>query len=286
MIKSALSLAVACALGVSGAAFANGYQYELSLGFDRADQSGSNGYKGDMWSLSGTYYLDRIDDSTGPLAEAAFINQASYLNAHYGYLSKDFDGDAYGIGGEYVTNEHGIIFGASYDWVDDVRLDYLPDSAAADIDSYRLTIGQYLTDSTTVRLSYQHDDVDGPGRAFDFDVDTVGLNVRHLTGDLGNGMHLALEADLQRIERDFRAESTYRNTLMGVGADLYFNRHVSVGGGYHYITGDDEFDGDGFEVRDRYHINPQFFVAAKYGHEEPDEFARTKVWGVEVATRF
>lgn len=285
MKKSALSLAVACALGVSGAAFANGYQYELSLGFDRADQSGSNGYKGDMWSISGTYYLDRIDDSTGPLAEAAFLNQASFLNAHYGYLSRDFDGDAFGIGGEYVTNEHGVIFGASYDWADDVQLDnYF--SGAADVDSYRLTIGQYLTDTTTVRLSYQHDDIDADNSFFDYDVDTVGLNARHLTGDLGNGLHLALEADLERIERDFRNAGTYRNTLMGIGADLYFNRNISVGGGYHYITGDDEFDGDGFEVRARYHFNPQFFVAAKYGHEEPDEFARTKVWGVEVATRF
>lgn len=284
MKKSALSLAVACALGVSGTAVASGYQYELSIGYDRVDQKGSYGYKGDTWSLSGIYYLDQIDDSTGPLAEAAFLNKASFLNAHYGYLAKDFDGDAFGVGGEYVTSERGVILGASYDWIDDIRLDGV--SGGADVDSYRLTIGQYLTDTTTVRLSYQNDDVDADNSLYDFEVDTVGLNVRHLTGDLGNGIHLALEADLQRIERDFRAADTYRNTLMGVGADMYFNRNFSVGVGYHYITGADEFEGDGFDVRARYHVNPNFFVAASYGHEEPDDIARTKVWGVELATRF
>lgn len=284
MKKTALSLAVACAVGVSAAAMADEYQYELSIGYDRLKQTGSAGYKGDTWSLSGTYYLDSIDDSAGPLAEAAFLNKASFLNAHYGYLAKDFDGDAFGVGGEYVTNEHGIILGASYDWADDVRLDSI--TGSADVDSYRLTIGQYLTDTTTVRLSYQNDDIDASNSLFDYEVDTVGLNVRHLTGDLGNGLHLALEGDLERIQRDIRYGSKYRNTLMGVGADLYLNQNFSVGAGYHYITGDDEFDGDGFEVRARYHLNPQFFVAAKYGHEEPDELARTKVWGVELATRF
>lgn len=282
MKKTALSLAVACALGVSGAAMANGYQYELSVGYDRLDQTGPAGYNGDTWSISGTYYLDVIDDSTGPLAEAAFLNKASFLNAQYGYLAKDLDGDAFSVGGEFVTENHGLIFGARYSWLDDAEVRGFAGSTDSDV--YELTVGKYLTDNTTARLSYQYGDIDGD--LSDYKEETLGLNVRHLTGDIGYGRYIAVEGDLQRSEVDVRGGSTYKATLMGVGADLYVNRHFSFGAGYEYIVGDDELEGDGFEVRARYHINPQFFVSANYGHTKPDDFYRAKYWGVEVATRF
>lgn len=268
MKKTALSLAVACAFGASSA-LANGYQFEVDAGYDRTKISG---FSGDAVHATGRYYLDAVDNSQGPLGEAAFLNKATFLEAGYGYLFEDQDGDVFSVGGEYVSAGQGFILGASYAWLDD---------GSYDEEAFSVTVGKYLTDTTTVRLSYAEVDFDDL-----WDSEALAASVRHLTGDLGNGMQLAVEGTLARLENDYGRLGTDKATLMDVSSDLYLTREFSVGAGYQYVNGDSALDADGFNVRARYFILPQLAVNAQYGQFNPDLGWREKSWGVGVTARF
>jgi len=57
--------------------------------------------------LGGRYYFEKVDTSHGPLAEAVFNNQASWVGANWVYtdaddLVDDLDSDAFTIEGRYV----------------------------------------------------------------------------------------------------------------------------------------------------------------------------------------
>ncbi len=270
MKKTALSLAVACAMGASSAAMA--YQFEVSLGFDTAERSSQDN---EQWSLSGTYYLAPIDDSTGPLAEAAFLNKASYVTASYGYLANDAQGHAYSLGGEYVIPEGNFIIGANYGW---------GDGPTGNNEQYNVSLGKYLTDTTTVRLNY----LDWESNVTGEELEVIGVSLRHLTGDIGMGRQIAVEGDVSRVEvENDLIDGDASGTRVGVGADLYVNPQFSFGADLGYTNGNSGVSGRDFEVRARYHFDSNFFVAANYGHDKVHgDFPRTKYWGVELATRF
>ena len=74
------ALVAGIALAMSAAAQAE-YQWELGAGystgeFDIGDQNPDN----DVLSGYGTYFIDAVDDTKGPLAEAAFLDRTSSIS--------------------------------------------------------------------------------------------------------------------------------------------------------------------------------------------------------------
>ncbi|MEG2272464.1 MAG: porin Omp33-36 [Acinetobacter sp.] len=92
-----LGLATALLLAMTGA---NAYQFEVQGQAETIDAVAANDKD---FSAGGqaTYYFKNVDASKGPLAEAAFINQASNVAVAYNYGQFDeFESQNYGIKGE------------------------------------------------------------------------------------------------------------------------------------------------------------------------------------------
>jgi len=107
--------------------------------------------------LGGRYYLEEVDTSHGPLAEAVFNSQASFVGANWVYtdaddLVDDLDSDAYTLEGRYVwQTSMPLIFEGS--WMRET-----PDFS--DIDTYTLGFGAYISPHTEVIFSYRNSDID------------------------------------------------------------------------------------------------------------------------------
>ena len=92
-----LGLATALLLAMTGA---NAYQFEVQGQAETIDAVAANDKD---FSAGGqaTYYFKNVDASKGPLAEAAFINQASNVSVAYNYAQVfEYENQNYGIKGE------------------------------------------------------------------------------------------------------------------------------------------------------------------------------------------
>ncbi|KJV39432.1 porin Omp33-36 [Acinetobacter brisouii] len=109
-----IGLAAAVLLAMTGA---HAYQFEVKGQSEYLDINSSANDKNYTGDLQGTYYFKNVDASKGPLAEAAFLNQASNvsLGYHYGqynYASGtnpnfNYQDNSYGLKGEaYFTTAY------------------------------------------------------------------------------------------------------------------------------------------------------------------------------------
>ena len=102
-IMKKISLATALLVAMTGA---HAYQVEVQGAAEYFDDSLNNdNYTG---SVQGTYYFKNVDSTKGPLAEAAFLNQASNVSVAYnfGEYSADVKVPAYGINEEVKAEQH------------------------------------------------------------------------------------------------------------------------------------------------------------------------------------
>ena len=100
MKKLAIASALLSVFAVAGTAHA--YQAEIgaSAGLIDPDHGGTSG----SFGVDGTYYFNPVQTRNAPLAEAAFLDRASNVNAQYQY-DEVGDGEAhrYGVGAEYFV---------------------------------------------------------------------------------------------------------------------------------------------------------------------------------------
>ena len=101
-----LGLATALLLAMTGA---QAYQFEVQGQSEFIDNTANNNdFSG---AIQGTYYFKNVDSTKGPLAEAAFLNQASNVSLAYSYGELQEDGErdvvhAYGAKAEaYVPTK-------------------------------------------------------------------------------------------------------------------------------------------------------------------------------------
>ena len=83
-----LGLATALLLAMTGA---QAYQFEVQGQAEHIDNTAND--KDFAGAVQGTYYLKDVDASKGPLAEAAFLNQASNVSLAYTYGEYDVAAD-------------------------------------------------------------------------------------------------------------------------------------------------------------------------------------------------
>lgn len=234
-----LRVLVAGASAFPAAAHADDYRAELDLSFDRATFDGDAVPDADVFNLAGTWYLEPVPTDGLPLAEAAFLDRASFVNA--GIARFDAGGDEFNA------------FGASFGY-------YVPDT----IFFGRIGVVKFdddlgLDDDTIVNGTFGIAPFDGLLVTTDFDEDGWDPNATaKYVGKLGNGHWYAASITAVHPDDD--------DTNIGIGFDYFLDATFSVGAsvdehrwtvraekffapdfavGVRAYTGDDD-EGDGF----------------------------------------
>jgi len=176
--------------------------------------------------LGGRYYLEEVDTSHGPLAEAVFNSQASFVGANWVYtdaddLVDDLDSDAYTLEGRYVwQTSMPLIFEGS--WTRETP-------NFSDIDTYTLGFGAYISPHTEVIFSYRNSDIDDSdapevGELGFANIDAYGIDFQH-HWELSHDGTFVLSAGYARIDvEDGEDIDSWR-----VGSNWFVNRTLGFG---------------------------------------------------------
>ncbi len=231
MKKIFLATAIA-ALSISAA---QAYQVELNgnLSYDSIDIPGGSSEIFGV-GVGGTYYLNQVSGKTGPLAEAAFIERASNVNASYGYAqNNDFDTKAnnVNVGGEFYVPNSDFYAAAS------IGRDYTKVKGLKQVGETNYTAEVGLLPITNLLVAVGIAGVDSHGNN---DTDAT-IRAKYLT-KLANNNDVNLEGHAQ-----FGNNSNH----YGVSGDYYLDRTLSIGASYDLTTIDHADDDYSFGVNAR-----------------------------------
>ncbi|MAT93672.1 MAG: hypothetical protein CME59_13825 [Halioglobus sp.] len=264
--KTAIAAAVGLTLSV-GAQADYRWQLDGQAGRTNIDVGRDDGDV-DQFGIGGRFYFDDVDTGNGPLGEAAFLDHASYVGAGYVYtdlddIVDDLDGDTYEINARYVLPLDSIPLIFEGAWTRETP-------EFSDIDYFRIGFGAYLTDTTTVVLSYRTSDVDESDEVDAGDIDAYELAVEHL-------WHLDGDAAI-KVEGSYGLIDVGDNDVndgddidsWNIGGTWYINRNLGFGLAY------SRFDNFGIE-EDTYGVSAEWFVnediglSLGYAHSEVDD---------------
>ena len=190
-----------CGMFACAGAQADDYRFELAASFDRLSVDDSP--DADIFSVGGTFYLKPVPTDGLPLAEAAFLNRSSFVNATLARI--DFAGENADLleanFGYYIPNTifYGRIGVAKVD--EDVGLD----------------------DDTIVSGTFGVTPIDGLLVTTDFTEDGWDPNATaKYVGKLGNDHYYAASVSVLDPDED--------DVEIGLGFDYYLDHTLSVGG--------------------------------------------------------
>ncbi len=216
--KTLLSTAV---LLTSSLAMANTYNGEVSLEYADFDNDLT------AISLQGVYHFTPVDTANKPLAEAAFLERRSFVNA--GHTEFDFDGgssDAQNIGFGFYIPSTIFYVGAQY-----VKMEDENDTV--------VTLGITPIDGLLVSTSHSEE-------AEDYEANIAAKYVSKLAGDTA----INLEAGFAQGPDD-------EEDTLSLAADYYFTSFFSVG-----ATLEDQEE-SAYGLRTRYFFNDNFSLNAQ-----------------------
>ena len=253
-----LGLATALLLAMTGA---QAYQAEVqgTVGYYDAELNDGNYNVG----AQGTYYFKDIDTSKGPLAEAAFLNQASSISAGYNFgqltadinsitvggntaaVNEEFDVEqhSYGVKGEtYIpTSVVPVYASASYNHSKtDVKNDFtalLQDDDSGD--RYALELGALVAPNFLVAVGYT-------SVAATESLDTFNI--------LNNGL-MSATMEARSIDEDqdaITARTKYVGPIDGTNMSLGFEAGI--------VYGEDTL----YNLKSDLYLTPKFSVGASY----------------------
>jgi len=234
MKKIFLATAIA-ALSISAA---QAYQVELNGGaiYNSTDIPGGSSETVGL-GVGGTYYFNQVSDRSGPLAEAAFIQRASNVNASYGYAqNNDFDTKAnnVNVGGEFYVPNSDFYAAAS------IGRDYSKVKGFKQVGVTNYTAEVGLLPITNLLVAVGVAGVDAHGNN---DTDAT-IRAKYLT-KLGNN----------DVNLEGNAQFGDKTNNYGISGDYYLDRTLSVGASYNLET-EDHFD-DQYSIG----INARKFIA-------------------------
>lgn len=241
MKKLAIASALLSVFAVAGTAHA--YQAEIgaSAGLIDPDHDGTSG----SFGVDGTYYFNPVQTRNAPLAEAAFLDRASNVNAQYQY---DEVGDAerhrYGVGAEYfVPNSDFYLSGNvnGHDLQDN-------DDLENDLTTYAAEVGYLPAPGLLIAAG-----VKGWDNDYDDGVDPT-LRAKYVT-TLSNGKDINLEAGAAFGDLD----------EYNLAADYYIDKTLSIGADYY---NNDLNDNSEFGINARKFFTPQVSLEGRVGFGE------------------
>ena len=251
-----LGLATALLLAMTGA---QAYQFEVQGQAEYIDTTAND--KDFIGGVQGTYYFKNVDSTKGPLAEAAFLNQASNVAVAYNYGevgSQGVDVIAHNFGAKaeaYVpTKVVPVYASASYSHtiLDSKNANNTDDNG----DRYALEVGALPTQNFLVAVGYTSVADQAAVDAF---------NV------MGNGVAKAV-AEAATIDQDQDA-ITARAKYVGAIDDT----NMAIGFESGIIYGDDT----AYQFKTDLFVTPKLSVGASYAESS---FAGTpdSAWGANV----
>ena len=245
MKKLAIASALLSALAVTGTAHA----YQAEVGASAAYVDPDNGSSGSAFGVNGTYYFNPVQTRNAPLAEAAFLDRASNVNAHVSYADRgDLDDTTYGIGAEYYVPNSDFYVSGDISRNNAERYNYLGDKFDFDTTYYGAEVGYLPAPGLLIALGlkgYDNDNDDG--------VDPT-LRAKYVT-TLSNGKDINLEAGAAFGDLD----------EYNLAADYYIDKTLSVGVDYY---NNDLVDQSEFGINARKFINQQVSVEGRVGFGE------------------
>ena len=247
-----LGLATALLLAMTGA---QAYQFEIQGQSEYIDTTEND--KDFTGGLQGTYYFKNVDSSKGPLAEAAFLNQASNVSLAYNYGELDSDVVVHNYGAKaevYVPTPYVPAYAsASYSHT---ILDGKNGASNDQGDRFAFEVGALATQNFLVAVGYTNV------------ADQAALDAFNV---MGNGVAKAV-AEAVTIGEDqdaITARTKYVGAIDGTNMSLAFESGIIYG------------DATAYQLKTELYLNPKLSVGASYA---ASSYAGTpdSAWGANV----
>ena len=291
-----LGLATALLLAMTGA---QAYQFEVQGQSEYIDNTAND--KNFTGAAQGTFYFKDVDSSKGPLAEAAFLNQASNVSVAYNYTKYNEDNGfntethTYGAKAEaYVPTQFVPVYAsASYNHTKTDAKNDMSADAEDQGDRYALEVGALAAPNFLVAVGYtsvadqfaldafnvmSNGAVKAVGETVTIgdDQDAITARTKYVGNIDGTNMALGLEAGL--VYGD--------DTAYQLKTDLYLTPALSVGASYV----ESSFAGtpdSAWGANVNYFITPAIAVGASYVNANAEtEALDTQSIGVNAKFRF
>lgn len=230
--------------------------------------------------FNGKYYFNAIDNTKGPLAEAGFLTQSSEVSLKYGTASReDSENDrTWGVAGRYVSDD-GVIVGVNYinAGYNDIYTGYNAGyNTQTILDSGYLEVGKYLTDYSSLTLSYSTNQNDDEGDQYRSN--TIAVRYNHLflmEGDTSIKLtakygYTSFDDYVEDFDDYVEEYDGGHTNIFDVNGDYYFNRQLSVGLGlstYETRYADTVIK---YKLSTNYYINDNISVYASYAFSDFD----------------
>ncbi|MDY6489866.1 MAG: porin Omp33-36 [Acinetobacter faecalis] len=287
-----LGLATALLLAMTGA---QAYQFEVQGQSEFIDNTANhNDFTG---AVQGTYYFNNVDTTKGPLAEAAFLNQASNVSLAYNYGENKEAGDrtvnhTYGAKAEaYIPTKLVPAYAsASYSHtITDSKTGGKDDNG----DRYALEVGAVLAPNFLVAVGYTSVADQTSFDAFNIlsngvakaaiesrtiaeDQDAITARTKYVGAIDGTNMSIGFDAGLVYGE-----DSAYN-----LGTTLYLNNKLSIGVSY-MESSYDFTPNTAWGANVNYFITPAVAVGASYVNANAEgSDLDTQTVGVNAKFRF
>jgi hypothetical protein len=255
MKKLAIASALLSALAVTGTAHA--YQAEVGGSYNYLDPDHGNSVN--KFGVDGTYYFNPVQTRNAPLAEAAFLNRASNVDAHVNYGDNSGTKDTqYGVGVEYFVPNSDFYLsgdvGRQEREIDKINYDQK-------VTTYAAEVGYLPAPGLLLALGVKgYDEKNGKDGA------DPTVRAKYVTQVGGNDINLEAygafgDLDEYRVKGDY-----YLDKTLSVGADYYNN---------------DLTDKDEWGINAKKFLNQQVSVEGRIGFGDND-----KNYGVRAAYRF
>ena len=241
-----LLLSTAIAASMAGNAVAQDFQFEIDAFYVTGERElpffGDTDFDG--YGFEGRIHFDVVDTGQGPLAEAAFLDQSSFVGATWISAEADAPGadseSTVILDGRFVTQTDWIFEGTYTDIEDD-------DSTIT------LGVGKYLTQNTDFVVSLGQIDPDDD----DDDATSIGVD-SHTVMPLTGQTAIAYDLGLTYLDTDGGSATT-----VGAGFTYYFNRAFGAGLDVDFTNGDD-FDQSSFTLSADWFVTPAAHVGVAY----------------------
>ncbi|OCY29391.1 putative porin [Acinetobacter pittii] len=266
-----LGLATAVLLAMTGA---HAYQFEVQGQSEYVDTTAND--KNFTGTAQGTYYLKNVDASKGPLAEAAFLNQASNVSVAYNYIKYDekdtvnVESHTYGVKGEaYLPTPYLPVYAsASYNHtINDFKDGESDDNG----DRYALEAGAMLLPNFLVAVGYT-------SVADQVSLDAFGVNKYGIAKAVGESVAIDEKQDAVTARTKYVGNIDDTNMAIGFEAfgvfaednaygmktDLYVTPKLSVGASFADVSAFDSGYDHVWGGHTQYFITPAVAVGADF----------------------
>jgi hypothetical protein len=245
MKKLAIASALLSALAITGTA--NAYQAEVGAAAAYVDPD--NGSSGSAFGVDGTYYFNPVQTRNAPLAEAAFLDRASNVNAQATFADRgDLDNNTYGVGAEVFVPNSDFYLSGNISKNEAERFNILGQKYDFDTTYYSAEVGYLPAPGLLIAAGvkgYDNDNDDG--------VDPT-VRAKYVT-TLSNGKDINLEAGAAFGDLD----------EYNLAADYFIDKTLSVGADYH---NNDLTDQNEFGINARKFFTEQVSLEGRVGFGE------------------